>query len=107
MSGLTGSATFQAGTGTYSVTGAGADIWGTADAFRFVYQPLSGDGQIVARVATVQNTNAWVKAGVIDPHRCHLRFGAGDDDGHARKREQFPASKRRRGSVRGYHRRLW
>ena len=63
--GLAGSATFQAGTGTYSVTGAGADIWGTADAFRFVYQPLSGDGQIVARVATVQNTNAWVKAGVM------------------------------------------
>ena len=29
------------------------------------YQPLSGDGQIVARVATVQNTNAWVKAGVM------------------------------------------
>jgi regulation of enolase protein 1 (concanavalin A-like superfamily) len=47
------------------VTGAGADIWGTADAFRFVYQPLAGDGQIVAHVATVQNTNAWVKAGVM------------------------------------------
>jgi hypothetical protein len=45
------------------VARAGADFWGTADAFRFVYQPLAGDGQIVARVASVQNTNAWVKAG--------------------------------------------
>ena len=63
--GLAGTASFQAGTGTYSATGAGADIWGTADAFRFVYQPLSGDGEIVARVASVQNTNAWVKAGVM------------------------------------------
>jgi regulation of enolase protein 1 (concanavalin A-like superfamily) len=63
--GLTGSASFASGTNTYSVTGAGADIWGTADAFRYVYQPLTGDGQIVARVATVQNTNVWVKAGVM------------------------------------------
>jgi beta-lactam-binding protein with PASTA domain/regulation of enolase protein 1 (concanavalin A-like superfamily) len=63
--GLAGSATFYAGTNTFSVTGAGADIWATADAFRFVYQPLTGDGQIVTRVASVQNTNAWVKAGVM------------------------------------------
>jgi hypothetical protein len=63
--GLTGSATFDAQTGTYKVTGAGADIWGTADAFRYVYQPLAGDGTIVARVVSVQSTNAWVKAGVM------------------------------------------
>jgi beta-lactam-binding protein with PASTA domain/regulation of enolase protein 1 (concanavalin A-like superfamily) len=63
--GLAGSAIFFAGTNTYAVAGAGADIWGTADAFRFVYQPLTGDGQIVTRVASVQNTNAWVKAGVM------------------------------------------
>ena len=63
--GLTGSGSFASATSTYTVTGAGADIWGTADAFRYVYQPLSGDGSIIARVATVQNTNAWVKAGVM------------------------------------------
>ena len=63
--GKTGSASYASGTGTFSVTGAGADIWGAADAFRYVYQSLNGDGQIVARVATVQNTNAWVKAGVM------------------------------------------
>ena len=47
------------------MSGAGEDIWGTADAFRYVYQPLTGDGEIVARVVSVQNTNAWVKAGVM------------------------------------------
>ncbi len=63
--GKTGTVTYTAATGTYEVAGAGADIWGTADAFRFVYLPFRGDGQIVARVVSVQNTNAWVKAGVM------------------------------------------
>ena len=35
--------------GQFTVAGAGADIWDTADAFRYVYQPLAGDGQIIAR----------------------------------------------------------
>lgn len=49
----------------FTVAGAGADVWGTADAFHYVYQPLSGDGEIVARVASVQNVAAWSKAGVM------------------------------------------
>ena len=63
--GVTGAATYASATETFSVTGGGADIWGTADAFRYVYQPLTGDGQIVARVLSVQNTNVWTKAGVM------------------------------------------
>jgi hypothetical protein len=51
--------------GTVTVTGSGADIWGTVDAFRFVSQPLTGDGSIVARVASLQNTDVWAKAGVM------------------------------------------
>src|SRR5262249_26803086 len=51
--GATGSASHSAG--TFTVRGSGADIWGTADGFRFVYQPLGGDGEIVARVTAVQN----------------------------------------------------
>jgi phosphatidylserine/phosphatidylglycerophosphate/cardiolipin synthase-like enzyme len=54
---------------TFTVTGAGADVWGTADAFHYVYQPLNGDGTIIARVATVQSTAAWVKAGVMIRNR--------------------------------------
>ncbi len=61
--GLAGSASFLAG--TYSLSGSGTDIWGTADGFRYVYQPLAGDGQIIARVASLQNTNSWAKGGVM------------------------------------------
>ena len=45
--------------------GAGADIWGTADSFHFMSQPLSGNGEIVARVTSIQNTNIYAKAGVM------------------------------------------
>jgi len=51
--------------GTFTVKGAGADVWGSEDAFRFVHQKLTGDGDIVARVASVENVAAWVKAGVM------------------------------------------
>ncbi|MBW8867826.1 MAG: hypothetical protein JF610_10935 [Acidobacteria bacterium] len=51
--------------GVFTVKGSGADIWNAADAFQFVYQPLDGDGQIVARVATVQNVALWTKAEVM------------------------------------------
>jgi len=52
--------------GTYTVGGSGSDIQGTADAFHSVYQPLSsGSWQIVARVASLQNTDPGAKAGVM------------------------------------------
>ena len=47
------------------MTGAGADIQGTADAFRFVYVPVTGDCTIIARVVSVQNIDPWSKAGVM------------------------------------------
>ncbi len=49
----------------FTVKASGADVWGRADAFHYVYQPWSGDGTIVARVAGVSNANAWSKAGVM------------------------------------------
>jgi phosphatidylserine/phosphatidylglycerophosphate/cardiolipin synthase-like enzyme len=51
--------------GTFTVQGSGADIWNTADAFRYAYKQLTGDSTIVARVASVQNVNVWTKAGVM------------------------------------------
>jgi phosphatidylserine/phosphatidylglycerophosphate/cardiolipin synthase-like enzyme/regulation of enolase protein 1 (concanavalin A-like superfamily) len=63
--GAAGSASYNTTTGTFTVSGAGADIWGTADAFQYVYQPLSGDGSIVARLTNIQNTNQYAKAGVM------------------------------------------
>jgi phosphatidylserine/phosphatidylglycerophosphate/cardiolipin synthase-like enzyme/regulation of enolase protein 1 (concanavalin A-like superfamily) len=63
--GATSGGSASASGGVFTVTGGGADIWGTADAFRYVYQPLAADGIVVARVASVQNVNAWTKAGVM------------------------------------------
>src|SRR5262245_55145095 len=61
--GAAGSASHSSG--VFTVRGSGADIWGNADGFQFVYQTLNGNGQIVARVTAVQNTNPWAKAGVM------------------------------------------
>jgi len=61
----------EAPAGTYTMTASGTDIWnnGTAgnyhDEFHFAYKTLTGAGSIVARVQSVQNTNAWAKAGVM------------------------------------------
>jgi fibronectin type 3 domain-containing protein len=69
-----GSTTFS--NGTFTVTAGGSDIWNTSDAFHYVYQPLTGDGTIVAHVASLQNTDPWAKAGVmiresLDPSSAH------------------------------------
>jgi hypothetical protein len=48
----------------YTISGT-LDIWGKADGFHFVSRPLDGDGQIVARVTAVENTNNHAKAGVM------------------------------------------
>ena len=61
--GQAGSATYL--NGTFTVKGSGADIWNTADAFHFVYQPWTGDGEIIVQVESVQNTDVWAKAGVM------------------------------------------
>ncbi len=60
---LTGSAT--SASGTFTVDAGGIDIAGTSDQFHFVYRPLSRDGEIVARIDSLVNTNSAAKAGVM------------------------------------------
>ena len=55
----------EAPAGTYTMTGSGADIWGTADQFHYAFKTLTGAGTIIARVNSVQNTSGWAKAGVM------------------------------------------
>jgi hypothetical protein len=50
--------------GLYVVQGAG-NISGSADNFRFVYQPLSGNGEIKTRVNSIENTGTNGRIGVI------------------------------------------
>ncbi len=60
---LTGYQTLSGG--SWSVSGSGGDIWGTADQFRYVYQSLTSDGSVDARLLTQTNTDPWAKAGVM------------------------------------------
>ena len=61
--GVTGSAFVD--DGTFTIKGAGADIWGTSDAFHIVETLLSNDGEVVARVTSENAANTFAKAGVI------------------------------------------
>jgi hypothetical protein len=74
------------GDGTYTMTADGADIWGNADAFHYAYQQMSGDGQMIVRVTSLEWTNGWAKAGVmmrqdLDPNSAHAFMAATTDNG--------------------------
>jgi hypothetical protein len=55
----------QTGPDSIIMSAAGADIWGTADDFRYVYKQLNGDGEIIACIDSIVNTHAWAKGGVM------------------------------------------
>src|SRR4051812_19908949 len=61
--GIPGSAS-QSG-GGWTVSGSGADIWGTSDSFQFVHVPSSLTSAIEARVMDLQDTGTFAKAGVM------------------------------------------
>ncbi len=50
---------------TYTMTGSGADIWGTSDEFHFAFKELTSPGSIIARIENVEQTHNWAKAGVM------------------------------------------
>jgi hypothetical protein len=58
---VTGSATAVGDVFTLKGT---LDIWGTSDGCHFAWQPLKGDGEIVARVLSVEPTQNHAKGGV-------------------------------------------
>jgi len=49
----------------FTISASGSDIYGTVDEFFYVFRPLSGDGEIVARVESLIDTNEWAKAGLM------------------------------------------
>ncbi|MGH9163156.1 MAG: PQQ-dependent sugar dehydrogenase [Vicinamibacteraceae bacterium] len=51
--------------GSITVHGSGADIWGSKDEFHYVYQPLAGKGEIVARVTSLTPVHPKAKVGVM------------------------------------------
>ena len=53
------------GEATFFVPAAGSDIWGKTDSFKFIWQPIAGDGAIVARVTQAPGSHPLAKAGVM------------------------------------------
>lgn len=49
----------------WTVTGAGADVWGTADAFHFAWREVTGNFEFKAFVNSVEHVNVWTKAGLM------------------------------------------
>ncbi|MGJ8672506.1 DUF1800 family protein [Rubritalea sp.] len=48
-----------------TIQASGNDIWSSNDEFHFAYQWLDGDGEIIARIDSLVETNAWTKAGLM------------------------------------------
>jgi uncharacterized protein (TIGR03382 family) len=65
-----GSTAFDNGTGVWTIEAEGADIWNNADQFRYTHIPLTGDGEVIARVVSLGPVTGtaydqWAKAGVM------------------------------------------
>jgi len=86
-----GSDAFDSTTGIYTVKGSGSDIWGTADEFHYVWTQWDGNFDITVRVDSVQNVNAWTKAGImirqnLNPGSAHASLFASPGKGVAFQR---------------------
>ncbi len=68
---------FSEAGGVITLSASGVDIWNESDSFRFAYRALAGDGEIIARVASLTNTHPWTKAGVM------IRDSLAPDSAHA------------------------
>ncbi len=60
---IEGSTCYQ--NGEFNVSAGGTDIWGNSDEFHFVYQSLTGDGEIIAQITSLEQSNDWAKATVM------------------------------------------
>lgn len=50
----------------FTVKGSGINIWGDSDEFQYVYQPFSGDGEIICMIQSISpDINDYVKTGLM------------------------------------------
>lgn len=73
-----GTASFDAGTQQYTLTGAGANIWGTHDEFHFVWKKMKGDFILRANVAFIgkgvedHRKIGWMVRSSLDTNSKHI-----------------------------------
>ena len=63
--GVVGSAAVSSG--TWTITGSGANIWGTSDEFHFAYQQITGDVDVRVRLASLEAFQEVVEGRGHDP----------------------------------------
>lgn len=56
---------FSSLAGSVIIKASGADIWNTSDGFRYVYQYVNGDCEMIARIDSFEASNEWAKAGIM------------------------------------------
>ena len=61
--GISGQACFN--NSIWRIQSSGTDIWDLADQFHYAYKTFSGNGQVTARIDSLDNVNPWNKAGVM------------------------------------------
>jgi len=62
---IKGSAEFDASSGQYRITGSGADIWGKADQFHYLWRRVSGDFTVTATAKFLSAGNDHRKAVIM------------------------------------------
>ncbi len=86
---ISGNASYS--NGTFTINASGADIWNNSDQFHFTYQPLKGDGEIIAQINSISATNPWAKGGLmiretLSPTSKHAMLVASSSQGIAFQR---------------------
>src|SRR5712692_6516011 len=71
-----GSVAYDSAAGEYRVTGGGANIWSTTDAFQFAWKRISGDVTVTADVR-------FIGAGKVDHRKAVLMIRQGLEPGAA------------------------
>lgn len=61
---------------TFTISASGSDIGGTTDEFGYLYQTAEGDGEILAQIGSLTETDAQAKAGVM------IRSTTAEDSNH-------------------------
>ncbi len=61
--GVAGSASYSSG--VFTISGSGADIFGTSDQFNYAYLSAGTNLSVVTRVASINAANAWAKSGAM------------------------------------------
>ena len=75
---MVGNASYEQG--TFTIRAGGSDIWGTSDEFHYVYQPISGNATLTARIEGIEHTHNSAKAALMireslnaESRHAHLR----------------------------------